>query len=274
MITQEHQELLRKAVATNEKETVKSVFQKVLKEEFGAIRGLNQVAQDYLNDLTKLMEVPYNTEVKTSQDEQQDDEQTSNGRLLHFLISLIALVVVAVISAKLELIWGICIAFVVVGTSFVFAKKSVCKENPISPSQPKVSLKAIYREDVVIGLTDDVVKMMKGLVDELRVSVHKNGNAIHLPLHECYPDILEWWQMVYADAKDFDDEAKKYLLKRIVNIAYSNYYDVVEYNGDNENLFEKEFDNELTAVEMHFPAIIFNKTGKVVLSGKIFVPLK
>lgn len=54
MITQEHQELLRKAVATNEKETVKSVFQKVLKEEFGAIRGLNQVAQDYLNDLTKL----------------------------------------------------------------------------------------------------------------------------------------------------------------------------------------------------------------------------
>lgn len=49
---------------------------------------------------------------------------------------------------------------------------------------------------------------------------------------------------------------------------------MVEYNGDNENLFEKEFDNELTAVEMHFPAIIYNKTGKVVLSGKIFVPLK
>lgn len=44
MITQEHQELLRKAVATNEKETVCSAFQKVLKEEFGAIRGLNQVA--------------------------------------------------------------------------------------------------------------------------------------------------------------------------------------------------------------------------------------
>ena len=33
MITKEHQELLRKAVATNEKEKIKSTFRKVLKEE-------------------------------------------------------------------------------------------------------------------------------------------------------------------------------------------------------------------------------------------------
>lgn len=73
---------------------------------------------------------------------------------------------------------------------------------------------------------------------------------------------------------DFDGEARKYLLKRIVNIAYANYYDVVEYNGDNENLFEKETDSELDAVKMNSPAVIYNKTGKVILPGKIFVPSK
>ena len=274
MITQEHQELLRKAVATNEKETVCSAFQKVVKEEFGAIRGLNQVAQDYLCDLSKQIVIPSKTEVEISQDEEPKEEQSVNIGLLHFMFSLVALVGVSVVGAKVGLVWGICLAIIVSVLAFFMAKKCVKKKEQNVFSQPKASVREFYNEDTLTELANGIVKAMKGLANELVDMRPVGGAAIKLPLHECYPDILKWFQMVYADALDFDEEAKKYLLKRIVIITHPNSYDVVVYNGDNEDLFEKEKDNDLDSVKMYSPAIIYNKTGKVVLPGKIFVPSK
>lgn len=272
MITQEHQELLRKAVATNEKETIDSSFQKVLKEEFGAIRGLNQVAQDYLCDLAKQIVIPSKTEVEISQDE-EPKQPVSNG-LLHFMFSLIALVGVSVVGAIVGLVWGVCLAIVVSVLAFFMAKKCVKKKERDAFSQPKASVRECYNEDTLTELANGIVKAMKGLADELVDMSPDDGTDSLLPLHECYPNILKWLQMAYADAMDFDAEAKRYLLVRIVKIARSCGYDVVIYNGSNENLFEKTATNDIDVAEMFSPAIIYNKTGKVVLPGKIFVPYK
>lgn len=274
MITQEHQELLRKAVATNEKETVNSVFQKVLKEEFGAIRGLNQVAQDYLNDLSKLIIIPSETEVKISQNKGIGETRTSSVGLLHLLISLIVLVVVAAIGSKFGLVWGICLSVIIAVFVFFFAKKNASKKVSYVSDLPKFTVLEIYNADEVIELAGNIMKKMKGLVEEMVDFEPKINSSVQLPLHECYPNILKWLQMVYSDALDFDEEARMYLLKRIVSIAHSCYYDVVNYNGSNENLFEKETGYNIDVVEMFSPTIIYNKTGKVILSGKIYIPSK
>lgn len=274
MITQEHQELLRKAVATNEKETIDSSFQKVLKEEFGAIRGLNQVAQDYLCDLSKQIVIPSKTEVEISQDVTPKEEQPVSNGLLHFMFSLIALVGVSVVGAIVGLVWGICLAIIVSVLAFFMAKKCVKKKERDAFSQPKASVRECYNEDTLTELANGIVKAMKGLADELVDMSPDDGTASLLPLHECYPNILKWLQMAYADAMDFDAEAKRYLLVRIVKIARSCGYDVVIYNGSNENLFEKTATNDIDVAEMFSPAIIYNKIGKVILPGKIFVPYK
>lgn len=271
MITNEHQELLRKAVATNEKEKIKSTFRKVLKEEFGAINGLNPVAQEYLGELAKLIVVPSKIEVNISQNEEPEEKQDSNGGLQHLLVSLIALVGVSVIGDKFGMEWGIGLSVVLAILAFFFVKKGTGKKTLDVVEQPKASVVEAYDENALIELVDNLCKEVKGLVHELKTGI---DIPVKLPLHECYPNLLMWLQKVYTDALDFDGEARKYLLKRIVNIAYENYYDVVEYNGDNENLFEKETDSELDAVEMNSPAVIYNKTGKVILPGKIFVPSK
>lgn len=271
MITNEHQELLRKAVATNEKEKIKSTFRKVLKEEFGAINGLNPVAQEYVGELAKLIVVPSKIEVNISQNEEPEKKQAANGGLLHLLVSLIALVGVSVVGDKFGMEWGICLSVVLAILAFFLIKKGAEKKTPNVVEQPKFSVVETYDEKALIELMDNLRKEVKGLVCELKTGIDM---PVKLPLHECYPNLLVWLQKVYADALDFDEEVRKYLLKRIVNIAYANYYDVVEYNGDNENLFEKETDRELDAVEMNSPAIIYNKTGKVILPGKIFVPSK
>lgn len=91
-----------------------------------------------------------------------------------------------------------------------------------------------------------------------------------LPLHEDYPDVLNLFQQVYADAQDFSKEEKDYLTKRIKNILYANYYDLKD-SGE-INVFEREVDSYIKAPVLNSPAIINNKTGDVVLPGKIFIP--
>lgn len=274
MITNEHQELLRKAVATNEKEKIQSTFRKVLKEEFGTINGLNSVAQEYVGELAKLIVVPSKIEVNISQNEEPEEKQASKGGLLHLLVSLIALVGVSVIGDKFGMEWGIGLSVVLAILAFFIVKKGAEKNVSNVVEQPKASVVETYDENELIELVDNLRKEVKGLVRELVDLNTDESTTVQLPLHECYPNILEWLQMVYADALFFNDEAKEYLLKRIVNIAYSIYYDVVEYNGENEDFFEKEIRCDFDVVKMYSPSIIYRKTGKVVFPGKIFVPSK
>ena len=93
------------------------------------------------------------------------------------------------------------------------------------------------------------------------------------PLHEGYKNVLEWLQMVYADARFFSKPEKDYLLKRIKNIVYSIYYDVKD-SGD-ISLFEKEVRTDFKAPKLYTPSIIYRKSRKkddVVVPGKIFLP--
>ena len=90
------------------------------------------------------------------------------------------------------------------------------------------------------------------------------------PLHENDSNILQWFQMVYADAQDFSKAEKDYLIKRIEKITHKNFYDLK--NSGKIDIFEKEVDSELKAPKLYSPAVIYNKTGKVILPGKLFIP--
>lgn len=91
-----------------------------------------------------------------------------------------------------------------------------------------------------------------------------------LPLHEDYLDVIEWFQKVYESAQDFSKEEKDYLTKRIKNVLYANYYDLND--SGKINVFEREVDSYIKVPVLNSPAIINNKTGDVVLPGKIFIP--
>ncbi len=91
------------------------------------------------------------------------------------------------------------------------------------------------------------------------------------PLHENNPGMLEWLQMVYADASiDFSKADKDYMLKRIENIADFIGYDVK--TSGKIGVFENEYKNDFKAPRMYTPSIIDRKTGKVVVPGKIYLP--
>ena len=98
----------------------------------------------------------------------------------------------------------------------------------------------------------------------------KSEKPQKLPLHENNPGMILWLQKVYANAQSFSKEEKDYLTKRIKNVLYADYYDLKD--SGKTNVFELAVDSDLKAPELNMPAIIHNKTGKVVLPGKIFIP--
>lgn len=91
------------------------------------------------------------------------------------------------------------------------------------------------------------------------------------PLHVDYPIVLRWLQMVYKDARsDFSKADKDYLLTRIKNVADNIYYEVRD--SGKINVFERVPILEIKAPKLDLPSIIDERTGKVVLPGKIFIP--
>lgn len=92
-----------------------------------------------------------------------------------------------------------------------------------------------------------------------------------LPLHENNPGMIQWLQKLYELAiLDLPKAEKNVVIKRIKNILYANYYDLKD--SGKINVFELAVDSNLKAPELNMPAIINNKTGDVVLPGKIFIP--
>ena len=81
-------------------------------------------------------------------------------------------------------------------------------------------------------------------------------------------------QTIYSDSQDFEEDVKKYLVKRIDSVVRQSYYKIETYNGKNENMFEINVENDINEPVTIIPAITYEKTGQVVLPGVISVPKK
>ena len=127
----------------------------------------------------------------------------------------------------------------------------------------KAEKKAKDAEEL-IAEKEEKAEIWKSDYNKLRVDLPT------LPLHVNAPNVLEWLQMVYADARFFSKPEKDYLLKRIKNIADQIYYEVRD--SGKINVFERVPILEIKAPKLDLPSIIDERTGKVVLPGKIFIP--
>ena len=91
------------------------------------------------------------------------------------------------------------------------------------------------------------------------------------PLHENSPIVSNWLQMVYADARlGFSKADKDYILKRIKILLNDQSYEIRE--SGKIKFFEREMDSYLKAPKLYSPSIIDERTGKVVLPGRLFLP--
>lgn len=276
MITTKHQQLLREAVETNEKEAINAVFQKVLREEIGAMRDISNITQDYLYKVAEQIAIPFKPEIRVLAESNTDLKKVSlKNELVCLIICLVALVGMTIIGAEVECgkTLGICLSFVIVMALYFYTKTHPDKRE-INRRQPQIKIEEIVDADVLIDIANKVIGNLRNLVEELAHQGSDSQPPTRLPLYECYPNILNWLQTIYSDCLDFDDRTKGYMLKRIEGIARQCYYDIVPYDGDNMNMFEINKEIGLEEPKMISPAVVYSKTGLVVLPGIIAVPNK
>lgn len=271
MITEEHQKSIREAVSTNDKVIINAAFEKVLHEEIYGIGKINGMMQDYFAKIASLQLIPYKPVIQKKNNESV--EKPSKIGLKWTIIYLLLMVCATFVSAQWGLILGICLSVVCSGGVYFYLRQE-SNRYKANASEVEYTLVETVAEDTLIDLANKFISSIKNLIEEIpQEDDSRQDPPSQVPLHVCYPNILKWLQTIYSDAMFFDDEkSKEYLLKRIVNIADSCYYDFILFDEKDIKKFEVNRKKDLEKSEMVSPAIVYSKTGKVILPGIVFMP--
>lgn len=276
MINSQHAQLLREAVALCDKNKIDSAFQQVLREEIGGLKVGNEV-QNHLKKIISNLAMPYEMEVDVQPVNlpvANEQQPMIRAKVLKLVGCLVMLVAISLLSVYWDIKAGIGMAalLTVIYALYLFSRKTgtdSSQHTSVNIPVPQVSVKPKIDAETLIQTANRIVDEMIYLANEL-----DSPAPIQPPLHECYPKILVWLQMVYGDSFDLDEEAKRYIQKRVSNIAKICYYDVRDYDGNNQSSFEIVESEGLNEPQMRLPAIVHIKTNKVILPGRLFVPEK
>ena len=111
MVTEDHKELIQKAVSTKDKAVIDAAFQKVLHEEIGRISKTSNVVQDYICELASVLKVPYKYDVTSKKREVKNEDSIKNDSK-SVGVSLIILIGIAIISSEFGKVLGLCFSIV------------------------------------------------------------------------------------------------------------------------------------------------------------------
>lgn len=68
-----------------------------------------------------------------------------------------------------------------------------------------------------------------------------------------------------------NNETRIFLIKQITTVADSCNYDIVIFNEGNQNMFRINNQTKREQPHMASPSIVYRKTGKLILSGIVFI---
>lgn len=277
MISQEHQQQIRNVAGTGDKECIDSVFKKVLCEEIGML-NVNNIIQDYLLNILSKITVPYTVSTIIENTPIQENQQGKAQKQLYNLVTkiavlLISLIIVAIISSENSLSVAIWTGIIISVIYFLYENKRNTTKQLTIEAKPNVKITYCVNADLLIETAGQIINDMNKIVNELKVP-ESQTKPIQLPLHECYKNVLVWLQLMYGECDDFDERTKNFIVKRIVNLLEESYYNVITYDGTNNNYFEIQYEIDRQEPYMFLPAIIHEKTGKLVLAGQLFLPKK
>ena len=115
--------------------------------------------------------------------------------------------------------------------------------------------------DEIVSKVDKLLSIMQGVMTPKKVI-----------LSDSFPNILKWYQKAYSSCGEFGEPCSKYFKKRIESILRQNGYTLHNFDGTNDNMFQKTADVEIQTPVQNMPAIT-NENG-YILPGNLFVPKK
>lgn len=113
----------------------------------------------------------------------------------------------------------------------------------------------------IISNVDKLLSIIQGIITPKK-----------LMLSDSFPNILQWYQKAYSSCEEFGTDCSEYFKKRIVKILRQNGYTLHNFNGANDNMFQKTEDVDIQAPVQDLPAI--TNDADYILPGNLFIPKK
>lgn len=127
---------------------------------------------------------------------------------------------------------------------------------------------------IIENICESVDELISTFRSQIKKVVHKYENQEKPTIERDYRFLLEGIQSLLGYKRTHTEEEDKYVKKlqlRIEDVGelLENYnLEVVDFDGNNEYLFEVVTGQDVIAPKMVYPAIV--KNGNAVLKGKIF----
>lgn len=223
----------------------------VIKKEVKAM-AIPLLARNEMLDMLELLEIPLKVKTYIKYPPQKRDDKkgiaiiaaSATGVILNALLDKIPFVAKGLLSFGGSTLVGLLVA----GKSKK-EEKGILVETIVTPIEE------------IIAETDNLLEIIRGIITPKQVM-----------LSDSFPNILKWYQKAYSSCGEFGIDCSDYFKKRIKNILYQNGYILHNYDGTNENMFQKQEDIEILAPVQDLPAIT-NESG-YILPGNLFVPKK
>ena len=223
----------------------------VIKKEVKAM-SIPLLVRNEMLDMLDLLEIPLEVKSDIKYPPQKRDNKKSiaviassaTGVVLNALLDKIPFVAKGLLSFG-----GATLVGLLVARKSKKEEKCIIVETIVTPIEE------------IIAETDKLLEIIRGIITPKKVM-----------LSDSFPNILKWYQKAYSSCGEFGTDCSDYFKKRIKNILYQNGYVLHNYDGTNENMFQKKEDAEILSPVQDLPAIT-NESG-YILSGNLFVPKK
>lgn len=185
-------------------------------------------------------------------------------------------VVIGTWGAVFGSIAGTAIALYYVASKEKHTSKSKIQAVQQSASQPSQNLDVEKFIRIVAGVCDSIDNLIETFRAQVNRVVSKYEQQPKATLETNFKSLLEGIQSLIGYKRTHEATEEKYVIKlqqRIEDLTelLDNYdLEIIEYNGDNMNLFEENISPNVQQPQMVVPAIV--KGENAVLKGKVFVP--
>lgn len=151
---------------------------------------------------------------------------------------------------------------------------SIQKDNKNNLPSTSIPLNVDVLLSIIENICESVDELISTFRSQIKKFVHKYENQERPTIERDYRFLLEGIQSLLGYKRTHTEEEDKYVKKlqlRIEDVGelLENYnLEVVDFDGNNEYLFEVVTGQDVIAPKMVYPAIV--KNGNAVLKGKIF----
>jgi uncharacterized protein YcfJ len=224
---------------------------------FDEVRSIN-IPRKKLNeilDLVQYIEIPLNISRNIQYIEHQSN---NNANIPTIVVASVTGVILSSILRRMPLV--LCSVLSIGGAvSLGYGLNKLQKNEKVKQSC------------TIIEKIDSTIEEITNEIDKVIILVTILTQEKKIQISDQYPNILKWFQLAYTECNDFGDQCSIHFKKRIENVLYESYYILHNYDGTNEDLFEKTEDSDIQEITQDLPAIT-NKNG-YILPGHLFVPL-